>query len=121
MLVGHTHEDIGRFKNSKNKLKLLKIDVMFSRFFHNRPGADGIFSLITSCLNSEGTIQTPRDIQRTDIFGYSKLLLSYTLDRVILQKLSGVFERKGLVLEVHLVDTASWINFENLSNFLCNS
>ncbi|CAL1173955.1 unnamed protein product [Cladocopium goreaui] len=59
MVVGHTHEDI-----------------------------DGVFSLITSCLNSESIIETPRDIQRT-----------------ILRKLTPNFAKKGLALEVELVDT----------------
>ena len=34
--------------------------------FKIKPWPDGIFSLITSCLNAESCIETPRDIQRTN-------------------------------------------------------
>ena len=76
---------------------------------------DGIFSLITSCLNAESNIETPRDIQRTpSFFGrFFKMKLKTQWAffgglRSILRRLTPLFEKKNLVLEVELVDTASW-------------
>lgn len=44
---------------------------------------DGVFSLVTACLNAEHDIQTPRDIQRTEFFtshDAKKLVTELTLN-----------------------------------------
>ena len=48
LTVGHTHEDIGCPKKN----------------FSPACSADGCFSILTSCLNAERDLQTPRDVQR---------------------------------------------------------
>ncbi|CAL1126565.1 unnamed protein product [Cladocopium goreaui] len=55
---------------------------------HTHEDIDGVFSLVTAALNAENGIETPRDIQRT-----------------ILRRLTPAFQKKGLVLEVELIDT----------------
>ena len=70
MVVGHTHEDIGwgpcyLFWSQDVNLFVSSCSTT-KPMFKIKPWPDGIFSLITSCLNAESCIETPRDIQRTN-------------------------------------------------------
>lgn len=62
------------------------------RVGHTHEDVDGLFSLVTSALKSTSSsnLQTPRDLQR-----------------VVDQKLSPVFHRKGLDWGIEIVDTVS--------------
>eukprot|EP00435_Cladocopium_sp_Y103_P069103 s569_g32.t1 len=59
MVVGHTHEDI-----------------------------DGVFSIVTSALNSQMDLQTPRDVQRT-----------------LINRMRPLFAKSHLVFDCEIVDT----------------
>ena len=71
MMVGHTHEDIGAGVCPKLVCLFPQwtcVSVLFMRMLHScfshRSPWDGIFSIVTSALNSEQNLQTPRDVQR---------------------------------------------------------
>lgn len=100
--------------------------------------ADGIFSIVTSCLNQEANLQTPADVRRTDtcwfpcceestavetwvFFKYCTWALKQELHptclnlnhpqsptRTLLQRMAPLFAKSGMRFECEMVDTVTW-------------